>query len=112
NQALAALLYLYRKVLGVGLPWLDGIVRAPQRPRLPTVLSTAEVAAVLAELSGTNGLIAGLLYGSGLRLLECLQLPIKDVDFERHAITVRSGKGDRDRQTLLPSPLRTELFRH
>lgn len=112
NQALGALLYLYRKVLGIGLPWLDGLVRAPHRPRLPTVLSKAEVAAVLAELNGTTGLIAGLLYGSGLRLLECLQLRIKDVDFERHAITVRSGKGDRDRQTLLPSPLRTELLRH
>ncbi|MBL9076649.1 MAG: integron integrase [Planctomycetes bacterium] len=112
NQALAALLYLYRKVLGVELPWLDGLVRAPQRPRLPVVLSKAEVAAVLAELQGTPRLIGGLLYGAGLRLLECLQLRIKDVDFDRHAITVRSGKGDRDRQTLLPAPLRTELLRH
>ena len=112
NQALAALLFLYRKVLGVELPWLDDLVRAPQRPRLPVVLSKAEVAAVLAQLHGTPRLVAGLLYGAGLRLLECLHLRIKDVDFDRQAITVRSGKGDRDRQTLLPAPLRTELLRH
>lgn len=112
NQALAALLFLYRKVLGVELPWLDDLVRAPQRPRLPVVLSKAEVAAVLAQLHGTPHLVAGLLYGAGLRLLECLHLRIKDVDFDRHAITVRSGKGDRDRQTLLPAPLRTALLRH
>lgn len=112
NQALAALLYLYRNVLAVELPWLDGLVRAPQRPRLPVVLSKAEVAAVLAELHGTTRLIAGLLYGSGLRLLECLHLRVKDVDFDRKAVTVRSGKGDRDRQTLLPAPLRTVLLHH
>lgn len=112
NQALAALLFLYGKVLDLKLPWLEGLVRAPQRPRLPVVLSKPEVAAVLAELQGTASLIAGLLYGSGLRLLECLQLRVKDVDFDRHAITVRSGKGDRDRQTLLPAPLRAALLRH
>lgn len=111
NQALAALLYLYKQVLGVDLPWLDGLVRAPQRPRLPVVLSQAEVAAVLAEMHGTVRLIAGLLYGSGLRLLECLQLRVKDVDFDRNAITVRAGKGNRDRQTLLPAPLREALLR-
>jgi len=112
NQALAALLYLYRKVLRVDLPWLDGLVRAPQRPRLPVVLSKGEVAAVLAELNGTTRLIAGLLYGAGLRLLECLHLRVKDIDFDRHAVTVRSGKGDHDRQTLLPAPLRAPLLRH
>ncbi|MBX3464249.1 MAG: integron integrase [Planctomycetes bacterium] len=112
NQALAALLYLYRKVLGIDLPWLDGLVRIPQRPRLPVVLSKGEVAAVLAELHGTVRQIAGLLYGSGLRLLECLHLRIKDVDFDRQAITVRSGKGDHDRQTLLPAPLRADLLRY
>ena len=112
NQALAALLFLYAKVLGSDLPWLDGLVRAPQRPRLPVVLSKSEVGAVLAELHGTVGLIAGLLYGSGLRLLECLHLRVKDIDFDRHAVTVRSGKGDRDRQTLLPAPLRKALLRH
>lgn len=112
NQALAALLYLYKKVLGVALPWLDNLVRAPQRPRLPVVLSKAEVAAVLAQLHGTQHLIAGLLYGAGLRLLECLHLRVKDVDFDRKAITVRAGKGDRDRQTLLPAPLHQALLRH
>ena len=112
NQALAALLYLYKKVLGVDLPWLDGLVRAPQRPRLPVVLSKAEVAAVLAEMNGTVRLIAGLLYGSGLRLLECLHLRVKDVDFDRRAVTVRAGKGNRDRQTLLPAPLFEALRRH
>lgn len=112
NQALAALLFLYGRVLGTKLPWLDDLVRAPQRPRLPVVLSKTEVAAVLAHTSGTVRLVAGLLYGSGLRLLECLQLRVKDVDFERQAITVRSGKGDRDRQTLLPAPLRPALLQH
>ncbi len=111
NQALAALLFLYGRVLAVKLPWLEDLVRAPQRPRLPVVLSKAEVGAVLAELRGAPRLIAGLLYGSGLRLLECLHLRVKDVDFDRHAITVRSGKGDRDRQTLLPAPLRAALLR-
>jgi integron integrase len=112
NQALAAILFLYGKVLGQQLPWLDGLVRAPQRPRLPVVLSKSEVAAVLAELHGTVRLIGGLLYGAGLRLLECLHLRIKDVDFDRKAVTVRAGKGDRDRQTLLPAPLRHDLLRH
>lgn len=112
NQALAALLWLYRNVLGVALPWLDGLVRAPQRPHLPVVMDRREVAAVLAQLDGAVRLIAGLLYGSGLRLLECLHLRIKDVDFARSSITVRSGKGDKDRQTLLPSPLRAALLEH
>jgi integron integrase len=112
NQALAALLYLYKKVLRIDLPWLDGLVRAPQRPRVPVVLSRGEVAAVLAQTHGTVSLIAGLLYGAGLRLLESLHLRIKDVDFDRHAITVRAGKGNRDRQTLLPAPLREALLRH
>jgi integron integrase len=112
NQALAALLYLYRKVLGIELPWLDRLVRAPQRPHLPIVLSKGEVAAVLAELHGTTRLIAGLLYGSGLRLLECLHLRVKDIDFDRKTVTVRSGKGNHDRQTLLPVPLHHNLLRH
>jgi integron integrase len=112
NQALAALLYLYKKVLHVDLPWLDNLVRAPRRPRLPVVLSKGEVAAVLAQLHGTPRLIAGLLYGAGLRLLECLHLRVKDVDFDRQTVTVRNGKGDRDRQTVLPAPLHHALLRH
>ncbi len=112
NQALAALLFLYRRALGIDLPWLDDLVRAPQRPHLPVVLDRREVAAVLAHLRGTPRLVAGLLYGAGLRLLEALHLRIKDVDFARSSITVRAGKGDKDRQTLLPSPLRDALLRH
>ena len=112
NQALAALLFVYRHVLGVTLPWLDELVRATPREHLPVVLDRTEVAAVLQHLQGSPRLVAGLLYGSGLRLLEAVQLRVKDVDFTRSAITVRAGKGDKDRQTLLPQPLRTELLRH
>jgi integron integrase len=109
NQALAALLFLYRHVLQLELPWLDALVRAPVRPNLPVVLDRREVQAVLATLGGVPRTIAGLLYGSGLRLLEAVQLRIKDVDFLRASITVRAGKGDKDRQTVLPAPLRDRL---
>lgn len=112
NQALAALLFLYRRVLAVELPWLDELIRAPQREHLPVVLDRAEVALVLAHLHGVPRLIASLLYGAGLRLLEALQLRVKDVDFARSSITVRAGKGDKDRQTVLPSPLRHALLAH
>lgn len=112
NQALSALVYLYRKVLELELPWLDGLVYAPRRPRLPVVLDRQEVAAILSHLHGTTALIGHLLYGAGLRLLECLQLRIKDVDFTRSAITIRSGKGGKDRQTMLPVPIRTSLLQH
>lgn len=112
NQALAALLFLYREVLGIQLPWLDDLVRAPVREHLPVVLDRAEVAQVLSRLAGPAHLIASLLYGSGLRLLEAVRLRIKDVDFARHALTVRAGKGDKDRQTILPQPLREALLRH
>ena len=110
NQALAALLFLYRRVLQLELPWLDALVRAPQRQHLPVVLDRREVAAVLAQMTGPARTVAGLLYGSGLRLLEALHLRIKDVDFARSAITVRAGKGDKDRQTVLPVPLRDRLL--
>ena len=112
NQALAALLFLYGKVLGVKLPWLDGLVRVQRPARLPTVLDRAEVAGLLRHLPPLTNLVASLLYGSGLRLLECLQLRIKDLDFARSALTVREGKGDRDRQTLMPAPLHARLSRH
>lgn len=105
NQALAAVLFLYRHVLRTPLPWLDDLVRARVRQHLPVVLTRDEVAAVLAALDGTPRLVASLLYGSGLRLLEALHLRIKDVDLTRATITVRAGKGDQDRQTLLPKPL-------
>jgi integron integrase len=109
NQALAALLFLYREVLGVGLPWLDDVVRAKRPARVPTVLSREEVAAILREVHGTAYLMAALLYGCGLRVLECLQLRVKDVDFARNEIVVRSGKGNRDRRVMLPFRLRDAL---
>jgi len=109
NQALSALLFLYRDVLGQELPWLDGIVRAKRPQRVPTVLSRAEAAAVLDRLHGTPWLVASLLYGSGLRLLEALRLRIKDIDRPRGEIVVRDGKGAKDRRTLLPASLRRPL---
>ncbi|MBZ0151270.1 MAG: integron integrase, partial [Planctomycetes bacterium] len=112
NQALCAILFLYRHVLGVELPRIDAIARPDVPQRLPVVLDRQEVQAVLCRLDGVPALVAGLLYGAGLRLLEAMHLRVKDVDFHRAAITVRRGKGDKDRQTLLPAPLRTTLLRH
>jgi integron integrase len=109
NQALAALLFLYRDVLDRDLPWLDDMVRAKRPHRLPVVLSREEVRAVLSCMGGTPRLMAVLLYGSGLRLLECCRLRVKDVDFARNQITVRQGKGDRDRVTMLPNAVKGEL---
>ena len=112
NQALAAILFLYREVLAVELPWMDGVVRARRPQRLPTVLTRQEVAALLAALGGRDRLMATLLYGSGLRLLECVRLRIKDVDFEKREIVVRAGKGDKDRVTMLPEAVREALQVH
>lgn len=109
NQALAALLFLYREVLAIDLPWMDNVVRAKRVPRLPVVLSRAETMALLRAMSGREALMAGLLYGSGLRLMECLRLRIKDVDLARNALTVREGKGGKDRHTVLPAALRDAL---
>lgn len=92
NQALSALLFLYRDVLELDLPWLDGVVRAKRPDRLPVVLTREEVAAVLRPLTGAPRLMACLLYGSGLRLLECCRLRVQDVDFGRNQIVVRAGK--------------------
>ena len=115
NQAKSALLFLYREVLGIDLPWLDDIASARQGKRLPVVLTMAEVQAVLARVTGTTGLMLRLLYGSGLRLMECVRLRVKDVDFGQMQILVRDGKGDKDRVTMLPQslvePLRTHLER-
>jgi integron integrase len=102
NQALAALLFLYRHVLEQDLPWLEAIVRASRPPRLPTVLSREEVRSLLNHMHGTPRLMATLLYGAGLRLLECCHLRIKDVDFDRRQLTIHSGKGDKDRPAILP----------
>ena len=105
SQALSALLFLYREVLAVELPWMENVVRARPSRRLPVVLSQAETRALLRGLAGREALMAGLLYGSGLRLMECLRLRIKDVDFGRREITVREGKGGKDRKTVLPDSL-------
>jgi len=103
NQALSALLFLYGDVLRVDLPWLDDVVRAKRPERLPVVLSGEEVARLLAQLAGVTRLIGALLYGSGLKLLECCRLRVKDVEFARHQIVLRRRKGDKDRVTLLPA---------
>lgn len=103
NQALSALLFLYREVLQQELPWMDGIHRAKRPKRLPVVLSREEVAALLGEMEGVTWLMASLLYGAGLRLMECVRLRVQDVDFVRREITVRQGKGGKDRRTMLPT---------
>ena len=105
NQALQALLFLYRQVLGIELPWLDNVTRASRPKRLPVVLSAAEVRAVLSHLEGTSWLIANLLYGSGLRLMEAHRLRVKDLLLERGEIMVRDAKGGKDRVTVLPARL-------
>lgn len=112
NQALSALLFLYREVLQIEMPWLDDIVRARRPIRLPEVLTRDEVRAIIRQLHGPSRLMAILLYGSGLRLLECARLRVKDLDFARHQLTVRVGKGDKDRVTTLPVTVEVELTRH
>lgn len=111
NQALSALLFLYRHVLQEELPWLDNLVRAKRPQRVPTVLACAEVQALLAHMDGVAWLLASLLYGSGLRLMEGLRLRVQDVDFARNEITVRNGKGGKDRRTVLPASLVEPLHR-
>ena len=111
NQALSAILFLYREVLALDLPWMADVVRAKRPPRLPVVLSLEETDRLLAQLHGRDALMAGLLYGAGLRLMECLRLRVKDVDLARNEITVREGKGRKDRRTMLPLRLRDPLAR-
>ena len=105
NQALSAILFLYRQVLDVRLPWMENIVHAQRPKRLPVVLTRLEVSSVLAELNEPFWLMASLLYGSGLRIAECLRLRIQDLDFGYRQITVRNGKGAKDRVTMLPHML-------
>ncbi len=105
NQALSAVLFLYREVLGMKLPWMDDVVRAKRPQRVPTVLSQAEIRALLANMDGRMALLARLIYGTGMRLMEGVRLRVKDVDFARNEITVREGKGGKDRRTVLPSSL-------
>lgn len=110
NQALAALLFLYRQVLDLDLPWMDNILRAKKPARLPTVLSRDETQALLDRMTGVPWLVASLLYGGGLRLLEALRLRIKDVDFGRRELIIRNGKGGKDRRTMLPAMLVSALL--
>jgi integron integrase len=105
NQALAALLFLYREVLNIHLPWMDNIKRAKRPDRLPAVLTREEVTTVLAGMSGLDRLVASLLYGSGLRLLEGLRVRIRDLDLVRCELVVREGKGNKDRRTMIPHAL-------
>lgn len=111
NQAASALVFLYREVLGLDVGRPGRVVRARTPSRLPVVLTPTEVRAVLDRMQGTHRIIATLLYGSGMRLMECMRLRVKDVDFERREITIREGKGDRDRVTMLPDAVRAELGR-
>ena len=115
NQALSALLFLYKEVLGMELPWLDGIKKAKRPRRLPVVLTREEARALLARMDGTHALMARLLHGTGMRLTECLQLRVKDVELTRREVVIREGKGGRDRVPVLPStlvePLRDHLAR-
>jgi integron integrase len=112
NQALSALLFLYQEVLRRDLEWLQDVVRAKRPIRLPVVLTRDEVDAVLGELQGSPWLMASLMYGSGLRLMECCRLRVKDIELTRGEITVRDGKGSKDRLTLLPLKLRQPLSSH
>jgi integron integrase len=105
NQALAALLFLYRDVLRTPLPWLDGIERAKRPTRLPTVLTREEAWRVIDGLSGSSQVLAIMMYGSGLRLTEAVSLRVKDIDLQSRSVTVRSGKGEKDRITVLPERL-------
>jgi integron integrase len=112
NQAKSALLFLYREVLEAELPWLDNVQQAKAPKRLPVVLTRAEVHAVLSRLHGLHWLVASLLYGTGMSLMESLRLRVKDVDFSRGEILVRDGKGFKDRVTMLPERLAAPLTEH
>ncbi|MFY9327475.1 MAG: integron integrase [Georgfuchsia sp.] len=112
NQAKSALLFLYREVLELELPWLDNIEQAKAPKRLPVVLTVNEVQSLLSRLEGTHLLVANLLYGTGMRVMEALRLRVKDIDFQRNEILVRDGKGFKDRVTMLPLVLKQHLQEH
>jgi len=109
NQALGAVLFLYREVLSIDLPWLNNIGRPQQTKRIPSVLTKDVVAGLLAQMDGIHALLARLLYGTGMRLMEGMRLRVKDVDFERHAVIVREAKGNKDRVVMLPHSLAPAL---
>jgi integron integrase len=112
NQALSAILFLFEVIIGRRLQWMAGIVRAQRPGRLPVVLSRAEVSALLVRLRGPVWLMASLMYGAGLRLLECVELRVKDINFDRGELTIRDGKGGKDRVTMLPVALTRPLLDH
>ena len=112
NQAKSALLFLYRDVLSIDLPWLDEVVVAKNGKRLPVVLTVQETQRLLGRVEGTSGLIARLLYGSGMRVMEGVRLRVKDIDFQRRELIVREGKGNKDRVTMLPQSLIDPLQQH
>ena len=112
NQALSAIVFLYKEVLGTELEWLNGLVRAKGPKRLPVVLTQREVRGLLAHLHGVNWLMGSLLYGSGMRLMECLRLRVKDLDFEKREILIRDGKGRKDRVAIFPGRLHDPLREH
>ena len=112
NQALSAILFLYKVVLKQELDWMDNIVRAKRSTHIPEVLTPVQVQALLDQLRGTNQLLGQLLYGTGMRLMEAIRLRVRDVDFDYRQITVRSGKGAKDRVTVLPQSLTTALQTH
>ena len=112
NQALSAIIFLYREVLAINLPWLNGINRPTRKPRIPAVLTQAEVAGILAQMEeGITAVLTRLLYGTGMRLMEAMRLRIKDVDFVRKVIIVREAKGGKDRVVMLPGALLPQLHR-
>jgi integron integrase len=115
TQALCAILFLYKKTLKIDVPWIEGIQRPKEPAKRPTVLTSQEIERIFSKMEGVYALIARLLYGTGMRLMECAQLRVKDVDFQRREITIREGKGGKDRLTMLPlaliAPLREQLAR-
>jgi len=112
NQALNAILFLYRDVLRKEIGYVNGVIRAKRPHRLPVVLTRQEVRSIVATLDGSDWIMAMLLYGAGLRLMECLRLRVKDIDFTSNQIIVRAGKGDKDRHTMLPAAVKEPLFKH
>jgi integron integrase len=112
NQALSAILFMYKEVLRIELPWLNDVTRAKRPEKIPLVFSKNETRKLLANLDGTYWIMAHLLYGAGLRLMECLRLRVKDVDFDMNQITVRDGKGKKDRVTMLPETVKLHLQQH
>ncbi len=112
NQALSAILFLYKRVLKLDIGWVEGVIRARRTRNIPVVLSRNEVQRLLGQLDKRHRLMAMLLYGAGLRVLECVRLRVKDIDFDRNEIVIRRGKGNKDRRTMLPSSVRESLQRH